>query len=734
MIPKVLCDTNINFVLLEKSGKKPFQIGWQKKQIKFNDEELQQNINKGNNYGVMGGGEKHLVLIDFDNQALQDKLEKELPETFTVKTGSGKHHLYYFSDKAESFKIFDEEMNTAIDIQGEGKQVVGPGSTHPNGNKYEVLKDLPISFLAYAEIKARILPLDKKPKKVEEPKKEYLPKDENDFIEVIKNRVRLSDVLREVGIDTRFNPTNCCFHDSKGGKCFGWNENTWHCFHCDEKGNLFSLAMKYYNKSFKEILLWFADKFNLQEEHDRCKKAYFEKLKQESKSESLSVKYTFLEMISEKEKNWPKITEFLVNHIKSKNNIYTTKEDVKSEVWIYVDGVYVAQGRSAIKKFLRDLLEEHYSDFIFNKVMEKIEPDTFIESNAFFNSNHKEELPVLNGVLNINTNELSEFTPSKIFFNKINVKYDPEAKCPKIETFLKDVLAHEEDVKVFYELVGFCLLKEYTYEKAFMLNGRGRNGKGKALEIIRRFLGMDNVCSLTLSSLDSESFSISELFGKLVNIAGDIASDDLKDTSMFKALTGRDSITAKRKFLSSLHFQNYAKFVFSCNELPMVYDFQRGFWDRWITLNFPYTFVYQAELDEAKDKTFLKLRKDNIIDDVCSPEEFSGLLNEALAGLKRLAVKGFSFTKGCDEVKSEWIRKSNSFYAFAIDILKPDSDKSVSKQKLRKAYVDYCAKHSVTSKSDFVIKKVLTENFGVSEERKYLGDISEYVWVGVDWK
>ena len=437
LIPKVLQNTNINFVLLEKSGKKPFQQGWQKKQIKFNDEELTTHLNNGGNYGIMGGGEKHLVLIDFDNQALQDKLEKELPETFTVKTGSGKHHLYYWSDKADSFKIFDEEMNTAIDVQGEGKQVVGAGSTHPNGNKYEVLKNLPITYLDYAEIKARILPLDKKPKKEEETKKEYKPKDENDFIEVIKNRVRLSDVLREVGIDTRFNPTNCCFHDSKGGHCFGWNEDTWHCFHCDEKGNIFSLAMKYYNKSFKEILLWFADKFNLQEEHDRCKKAYFEKLKQESKSEQISVKYTFLEMISEKEKNWAKITEYLTDYIKSNYYIYTTKEDIKSEVWVYVEGIYVPQGRSEIKKFLRNVLEEHYSDFIFNKVMEKIEPDTFIDSNTFFNSNCKNELPVLNGLLEVNTGVLSEFTPNKIFFNKINVKYDITKKSPKIDALFE---------------------------------------------------------------------------------------------------------------------------------------------------------------------------------------------------------------------------------------------------------------------------------------------------------
>jgi putative DNA primase/helicase len=102
---------------------------------------------------------------------------------------------------------------------------------------------------------------------------------------------------------------------------------------------------------------------------------------------------------------------------------------------------------------------------------------------------------------------------------------------------------------------------------------------------------------------------------------------------MFKSLTGRDTISSKRKFLRDLHFQNNAKFVFACNELPMVYDASKGFWDRWILLDFPYTFVTKEELGENKN---FKLKDDEIINNILTPEEISGFLNQEILGLNRL--------------------------------------------------------------------------------------------------
>jgi P4 family phage/plasmid primase-like protien len=437
-----------------------------------------------------------------------------------------------------------------------------------------------------------------------------------------------------------------------------------------------------------------------------------------------------------KDKKWGDASELLAGWIERTLKIYTTKDDQKSEMWVYIDGIYLPRGKTEIKERLRELLGKWYSIWMYGQVIAKVEADTFIEVERFFEDKNKEEIPVKNGILNIITKKLIPFDKEKIFFNKLPVNYNPNAQCPQIEQFLKDVLADEEDIKVFYEIGGFCLLKEYKFEKAFMLVGGGRNGKDKSLELIKRTIGIENCCSVPLSALEPDSFIISEFFGKMANIAGDIGSQDLKDTSEFKSLTGRSLKTASRKFLKPITFVNYAKFIFACNDLPMVYDTKLGFWDRWVLLEYPYTFVTREELEKAKEKTSLKLRDEGIIERISSFEELSGLLNKFIEALHRLLEnKTFSSTKGSEEIKELWIRKSNSFMAFCLDCIEDDYEGYITKKELRRKYKEYCGLHKVTGKNDFVIKRTLEEMYGTIEERKdVFGGITERVWLGLKWK
>lgn len=728
-IPSALKVEGIKFVLLEKSGKKPFQKEWQNKVIEFNNKELIDHINNGGNYGVMGGGKQKLLIIDFDNEQLENEVVPKLLNTFTVKTGRGRLHKYYFTEKCDSFKIFDEQMNTLADIQGEGKQVVGPGSIHPNGNAYEVVDNRDIVFLPYGEIKALLMPYNKKPEAKDRVSEKQNIELSNEFLDKLKATLPMNTLLQHLGVDITKNPTNCLFHESSGGKCLGFNNETAHCFHCEGRWNIFSLIKQSKGLDFPGALQYLSRLVGLSEELEKSKKEYREKLNE-------GVKYQYISLITGKVKEWGKATELLVDYIKSKTFIYTTKSDIKREMFIYKDGIYISDGRSEVESMLRELLGGFYSQFVLNKVIEKIEPDTFIERDEFFSVNYPYEIPVLNGILNIKTLELSPFTPTKIFFNKINAEYREGATCPNIDKFLRDILSNEEDIDVFYEMVGSCLLKEYVYEKAFMLVGGGRNGKGKSLELIKRLMGPKNCSAVPLSSLIPESFSLSQIYSKMVNLAGDIGNRDLKDTSMFKSVTGRDLINGKRKFLNDISFINFAKMIFACNELPMVYDSSKGFWERWVLLEYPYTFISKEEYDSLDNKSNFKIRDPEIIDKITTPEEMSGFLNMSLLGLHRLFNKNnFSQTKGSTEIMNTWIRRSNSFMAFCMDKLEVDGESRISKKELRRRYIEYCKTHKLTPKSDVVIKITLQNEFGANERDQNEG-VGNYqrVWEGIIWK
>jgi P4 family phage/plasmid primase-like protien len=450
-----------------------------------------------------------------------------------------------------------------------------------------------------------------------------------------------------------------------------------------------------------------------------------------------NVKEEYLQHIFKKE--FGKATEVLVREIEKKNIIYTTKDDNRPEMFIYSDGIYIPEGKSEIEKQLRELVGDNFNSWIISQVVTKIKADTYIEPEIFFEDNHKNEIPLLNGILNIKTLELSPFTPKKIFFAKIPVNYVPAVNCEKIDKFLTDVLASEDDKNVLYELVGFGLVKDYFLEKAVMMVGNGRNGKGKTLDLIKRLVGAFNCASVPLSSIKSDSPFISNLRNKMFNMAGDLSSSDLKDTGMFKSLTGRDLISANRKYKNVIQFENYAKFIFACNELPRVYDYSDGFWERWALLEFPYKFVDLDVYDNLSDeeKKNCKIKNPNIISEITTDEEMSGFLNQALLGLQRLYKNNrFSYSKGTNEVKNRWIRKADSFMAFCMDCLEESYDSRISKSEVRKVYSKYCKKHKVSGVSDRSIKATLQEMFGVSEEYCTIFGTNkqENHWIGVKFK
>lgn len=463
-------------------------------------------------------------------------------------------------------------------------------------------------------------------------------------------------------------------------------------------------------------------------------RAFLNKIMSERKTD-ISIKEQVLSFIHRKLIG--EATEMLVKEIEKDNFIFTTKRDKAQEIYIYNDGIYTENGESHIKEKLRGLMEEDYSDWLANQVLDKIKTDTYIDADVLFKENNINEIPVANGILDLTTFELKPFTPSKIFLSKLPTAFNIEATCPLIDKFLSEVLTSPEDKEVFYELAGFGLFKDYFMEKAFMFVGNGRNGKGKSIELLKRLVGSFNCASVPLSAMEANSPFVNTLWKRYFNLAGDISSKDLKETGMFKQLTGRDLISANRKYLSVIEFSNYAKLVFACNELPRVYDYSDGFWERWVLLEFPYKFVDQSVYDSAKeeDRKMWKIKDPQIIDKITTPEEMSGFLNMALVGLKRLLQnKKFSYTSGTSEVKNKWIRKADSFMAFCMDCVEEDYESKITKKELRRKYKEYCSLHKVSGGSDKAIKATLQEMFGCSDDYCSINGMMEYVWTGIKFK
>lgn len=435
------------------------------------------------------------------------------------------------------------------------------------------------------------------------------------------------------------------------------------------------------------------------------------------------------------------LTELLVSVCKEKSNYYTTRFDERNEIYCYKDGIYVPEGRTTIKEIVRHLTAKEYSEQLGNSVVSKIEADTFIEQDKLFKPQNIEEICVLNGILNLKTKELLPFNKTKIFFSKIQAQYLPEKRCKKIDKFLSEVLPEPNDKKTIYEIVGFCLYREYFIEKAVMMLGVGRNGKGKTISIIKKLLGDQNFTGLPLQKLESGDFKEVELMGKLANLGGDISNYPLKDTAKFKGLTGRDTITASKKFKNDVSFVNYAKMIFATNNLPKTYDLTDGFFSRWVYLNFPYTFKPKLEYElliskDPKLKEKLRIMNPNRVDSILNDDELSGFLNEAIAGLHRLWKNNdFTASKSSEETKAWWVRNSDSFLAFTQEMLEiADSElEYIKKDTLRKQYQAFCKEHRLPPEGDKHIYEIMIRHVKAWDSQ-LSGDDHERVWKGVKFK
>ena len=122
------------------------------------------------------------------------------------------------------------------------------------------------------------------------------------------------------------------------------------------------------------------------------------------------------------------------------------------------------------------------------------------------------------------------------------------------------------------------------------------------------------------------------------------------------------------------------------------------------------------------------------IDKMSTQEELNGLFIKSLEGLKRiLKNKNFSYSKGTEEIKKLWIKKADSFMAFALDNLEQDYSKNIPKHIIRLEFSKYCKRNKLRGVSDKNIKIVLEELFGASDIQAGIDDRTR-IWLGIKFK
>lgn len=259
-----------------------------------------------------------------------------------------------------------------------------------------------------------------------------------------------------------------------------------------------------------------------------------------------------------------------------------------------------------------------------------------------------------NGVFDLETKELLNYSPNYIIKNKIPHNYNPAAYHELLDKTLNKICCNDKNLrKVIEEMIGYTLLRRNELGKSFILTGDGANGKSTLLDLIYELLGEDNISSVALKEL-SDRFKTFQLDGKLANIGDDISNEYIPDNSTFKKLVTGEKVNVERKGKDPYDFKNYSKLIFSANELPRINDLSGGLKRRLIFVPFNAKF-------SKKDPDYDPFIKDKIT----TADAMEYLLKIALEGLYRiLNNNAITSSKVCDDVWEEYEAVNNPVVSF----------------------------------------------------------------------
>lgn len=379
----------------------------------------------------------------------------------------------------------------------------------------------------------------------------------------------------------------------------------------------------------------------------------------------------------------------------------TIKSKKDEDVLIYdASGIYKYGGEVVIKQESQRLCGDNANNHFVNEIIGHIRRSTYIDIESIDEGDNI--LNVKNGLVNMKNCTISEHTSHYHSFIQLPVKFDKNAKCPKVEAFINSIFS-KDDSETVKEFIGFILIKPYLFHKALMITGVSHSGKTTLVNLITRFIGTDNISSVTLQDLCDKPFSIAELYGKLANISDDLPSSSVKYAGQFKRLTGESIITAERKFRDPFVFVNKAKAIFTCNELPSVTGGDDAYFYRWLIV-------------ETSAKFNRESCNRNLLKEITTEQEMSGLLNLALKYREKL-LRQNNFTQGhnVDQSREKYVLTvKDSVSKFADEYLCRDSQEWIAKSLIYDYYKDWCSDYDIQPKSTNAFHRRLQKIFGNS--------------------
>jgi putative DNA primase/helicase len=306
-------------------------------------------------------------------------------------------------------------------------------------------------------------------------------------------------------------------------------------------------------------------------------------------------------------------------------------------------------GDSLDIKKLKEILRRVRNELLESPVA--FEPDPYL-------------LGVKNGVCDLRTGTFRDYRPEDLLLERLDVIYDPEARCPVFLGFMESITPVIIDRITLIDWFGATAIKEAIAYVLFLL-GLGRNGKGIYEKLIKKFFGMASFRDMPLQAIEKSDFAASAFYRKRGWIASETGKKDKKNpgigTDFMKLVSGNGVIDGDRKNKSRIQFEPYFQTIVDTNTMPKIEDSSIGWQERFVKVNLPYVFVAEPN----KEKNPLERQRDpDLFAKLTTPAELSGILNLVLYRAKKIAKTKTITKRPGAEMFAEYADQSSSVAAF----------------------------------------------------------------------
>jgi len=217
-------------------------------------------------------------------------------------------------------------------------------------------------------------------------------------------------------------------------------------------------------------------------------------------------------------------------------------------------------------------------------------PDDFDRQSYFLN--------VDNGTIDLRDGKIKDADTKDLLSKQSPIKYNPDAKCPKWDKFLKQITCWEEyfhqesDDLIHYLQVtlGYFLTGENDYHRVWIASGEGRNGKNTLISMYEYIAELYTYVApsgfFNIKAGERHPESTMHLKGSRLFINSETDQTVVLDEGKLCDYTGGGRITARHMNKESETFKPTHKTWLMTNTLPTLKTNTKGMKSRMIVIPF----------------------------------------------------------------------------------------------------------------------------------------------------